>query len=149
MPKSKQNCKTYRRAHKCVLFIVALAFTLFWPFFFVCYDKVKKKTTEKKRKKQSIFHKGTNCCWPLCQVRLPWIEEILSEAVLIQLTLSHKAPLFTIKMWAVMSLPLIWALTQISQERLPNCFAYNIQSPFGPYHKCHHMQRRISECRAE
>lgn len=119
------------------------AFTLGWPLSLSIITKWKKRP---------IFHKGNNCWCPHCQVRLPWIEENLSQAVLIQLMLSHKATPpspFTIKMQAVMSLPLIWALTHISQERIPNCFAYNIRSPFGPYHKCHHMQRRIPECRAE
>lgn len=55
----------------------------------------------------------------------------------------------TIKMWAeILSLLLIRGLVQTSQEKPAYCFAYNIQSPLGPYHKCHLMQRRISEYRA-
>lgn len=50
---SQQNCKTYRRAHKYVPSIVALGFTLFWPFLFVRYDRVKKKTAKKKKRERN------------------------------------------------------------------------------------------------
>lgn len=45
----------------------------------------------------------------------------------------------------IMSLLLIWGLTQNSQEKLLNGFPYFL---FRLHHKCHHMQRRISECPA-
>lgn len=54
--------------------------------------------------------------------------------------------IFSIKMIAgVPPLPLIGGLTQNSQEKLLNDFIYYLFSPSFGHHKCHHMQRGISE----
>lgn len=56
---------------------------------------------------------------------------------------------FTIKMLAGrVTLLLIWGLAGVLRRIWPLAHLFHIQAPFGPYHKCHHMQRRMAECPA-
>lgn len=56
---------------------------------------------------------------------------------------------FTIKLWTrdTVIVAHLRLNTGFFRRSRANFFTYNILSPFGPYHKCHHMQRRTPECR--
>ena len=78
-------------------------------------------------------------------IRLSWMEEILREAVLIQPTLfPTDLYLDHNNVWRNTVIASHRGLsTQLSGETSHWLYLFHIQSPLRPYHKCHHMQRRV------